>query len=455
MAASHFVYPQDHIQVVLANKVAASCAVSLEEEGYQVQEVNKVSYDDLFEMLPELHVMGIRSKTHIKEEHLEIANELQCIGCFCIGTDQVDLEAAATKGVPVFNSPFGNTRSVAELIISQIIQLARKASDQNRYCHQGLWKKTHIGCHEIRGKILGVVGYGHVGSQVSVLAEAMGMQVLYHDINSKLAMGNARQVKGGLNEILRTADFLTLHVPFTELTENMISARELAMMKPGSYLLNAARGKCVVLEDVAESIQSGHLAGAYFDVYPSEPLDETNPLVGLPNVILTPHIGGSTMEAQENIGIDVTTKIIRFINEGSTTGAVNFPECSLPPREGCHRIVHVHQNIPGVLRSINDVLCDYNIAAQMLSTRGSVGYFICDLDADKKLSVVVKDKLDRIDATIRTRIIYQPGMYSRSHTPEPTNEDNEAVAVAALNSIEESPLAASTQTTENVGVLNL
>jgi len=253
---------------------------------------------------------------------------------------------------------------------------------------------------------------------VSILAEAFGMKVYYYDINPKLPLGNANPVSS-LNELLSMVDFLTLHVPFTDLTHNMITKREISRMKKGSYFLNAARGKCVVLEDVADAIKSGHLAGAYFDVYPEEPLTAENPLCGLPNVILSPHIGGSTMEAQENIGRDCVSKIIAFVTEGATVGSVNFPEVSLPARKNCHRIVNVHRNVPGVLKQINEILSDYNVAAQILSTKGDIGYLIVDLDAQTKLSVLVKEKLDSLDASIKSRVIWKAGMYSTGGTPEP------------------------------------
>jgi len=416
-----WIYPKDFIKVTFSDKVAPSCAPAFIDEGFSVDTALRLTKPELRKHLIDKHVLGIRSKTHIREDDLDQLPNLLTIGCFCIGTDQVDLQAAATHGVAVFNAPFGNTRSVAELIMSNIVQLARKAGDRNMECHRGIWGKTHIGCHEVRGKKLGVVGYGHVGTQVSILAEAFGMKVYYHDINPKLPLGNANPCSS-LNELLGIVDFLTLHVPFTDLTHNMITRKELAKMKRGSYLLNAARGKCVVLEDVADALKAGHLAGAYFDVYPSEPLTADNPLCGIPNVILSPHIGGSTMEAQENIGRDCCAKIIAYITEGATIGSVNFPECSLPVRKDCHRIVNVHRNVPGVLKQINAILADYNVVAQILSTKGDIGYLIVDLDAQTKLSVVVKEKLDLLGASIKTRVIWKAGMYSQSATPEPDME---------------------------------
>jgi len=418
-----WVYPKDHIRVLLANKVAKICRKNFKKEGFNAEEINKLPSEKLHEVLKYLHVLGIRSKTFVTEEHLRKASELLCIGCYCIGTDQVDHEAAGKIGIPVFNSPFGNTRSVAELIISQIIQLARKSADRNRECHEGKWGKTHIGCHEIRGKTVGIVGYGHVGSQVSILAEGMGMKVMYYDIIPKLALGNAIPVHS-LEELLPQVDFLTLHVPFTEKTENMIKSKQISQMRKGTYLLNAARGKCVVLEDVAEAIKSGQLGGAYFDVYPTEPIDADCCLCGLPNVILSPHIGGSTEEAQVNIGVDVTAKLARFINEGCTTGAVNFPEVSLPTRQKCHRICNVHQNVPGVLKQINSILSDYNVAAQMLSTKGDIGYMVVDLESEKGLSAEIKARFEKMHSNIRTRVIWKKEYESPGRSPLVTPKIN-------------------------------
>jgi len=396
----------NEIKITLADKVAPSSAVTFKEKGYNVVEKPKIKYVE--RAVKENHVLGIRSKTFITKEMLEQPdNNLLAIGCYCIGTDQVDLEAAARAGIPVFNSPFGNTRSVAELIISQVIQLSRRVGDRNRECHVGTWGKTHIGCHEIRGKTLGVIGYGHVGSQVSILAESCGMKVVYYDTSAKLHLGNALRLKT-MEQVLRAADFVTLHVPFTDITKNMIGKKEIAMMKRGSYLLNAARGKCVVLEDVREAILSGHLAGAYFDVYPKEPLNLlNNVLCGLPNVILTPHIGGSTEEAQENIAADVTQKLLEFLEEGTTSGSVNFPECGLVRKSGTRRIVNVHRNVPGVLKSVNIILSDYNVEGQMLSTRGDIGYLIVDFSSGQGSEKMrqIKTKMDELDASIRTLIM--------------------------------------------------
>jgi len=277
------------------------------------------------------------------------AKKLLCVGCFCIGTDQVDLESSAKLGIPVFNSPFANTRSVAELVLANAIILARKAGDQNKLMHQGIWNKDDSGCYEVRGKVMGIVGYGHVGSQLSILAENLGFRVIYYDIIPKLPLGNAKSVSS-LDQLLQSSDFVTLHVPYTKETHNMINKESLLLMKKGSYIMNAARGKCVDIEAVAIALKNGYLAGAYFDVYPNEPTDANLCLCNCPNTILSPHIGGSTSEAQKSIGAEVSDKISRFLNEGRTVGAANFPHVSLSPVANRHRILNIHHNVPGVLK---------------------------------------------------------------------------------------------------------
>jgi len=369
---------------------------------------NILEKDALMKKLQKVHVLGIRSKTKLTPEILKAAKKLLCVGCYCIGTDQVDLPCAQSLGIPVFNSPFANTRSVAELVLAQSIILARKAGDQNRWMHEGKWTKMDTGCYEVRGKTMGIVGYGHVGSQLSVLAEALGFRVIYYDIVPKLPLGNA-QPRETLQEVLKSADFVTLHVPYTKETHNMIGAEQIKMMKKGSYLMNAARGKCVDIVAAAEALKAGHLGGAYFDVYPEEPTDATLPLVNCPNTILSPHIGGSTQEAQHAIGVEVTDKITRFIEEGRTIGAANFPEVSLPPNAKAHRILHVHQNVPGVLRKINEIISDYNVSAQILKTTGNVGYLLLEVDAVKELSRDIKEKIGALPETIRSRVVYSPG----------------------------------------------
>jgi len=327
---------------------------------------------------------------------------------FCIGTNQVDLESAEKLGVPVFNSPFCNTRSVAEIIIAQIINLSRHLGDTNMDMHKGLWKKISKGRNEIRGKVLGIVGYGHIGSQISVLAEAFGMQVYFYDIIPKMPLGNARSCET-LDDLLVVSDFVTLHVPETEETKNMIAKPQLDKMKKGSYLLNASRGTVVVLEDLRDALLSGHIAGAYVDVFPTEPNSNTSegyitPITGLPNVMLTPHVGGSTEEAQAAIGIDVAQKLIKFINEGSTLTAVNFPCISAPVSLTTHRLLNTHRNVPGVLLKINSILEEYNITRVMLATTTYIGYTI--IDVDKSCSGEIKKRIQELDSSIKTRILY-------------------------------------------------
>jgi D-3-phosphoglycerate dehydrogenase len=328
------------------------------------------------------------------------------VGCFCIGTNQVALSHANGKGVPVFNAPFSNTRSVAELVISEVIALARQLGDRSREVHEGRWRKVADGCIEVRGKTLGIIGYGHIGRQVGVLAEMIGMRVIFFDSAARLPMGNNRSCTS-MEALLAEADFVTLHVPETPQTANMIGASELAKMKRGSYLLNLSRGTVVVINALADAIKSGHIAGAAVDVYPEEP--ETNsdgfasPLRGLPNVLLTPHVGGSTMEAQEAIGREVATALLKYIDHGTTVGAVNFPQVELPRTEGKHRIVNVHRNVPGVLRDINRCISelDGNVYAQVLSTDPTIGYLVADLDND--ITEALAKSITGLDTNLRTR----------------------------------------------------
>src|SRR5512140_3864572 len=371
-------YPKEDIKVLLLENVHPSAHAIFGAEGFQVEAVKgALSEDELRRKVADAHVLGIRSKTQVTAKVLADARRLLTLGCFCIGTNQVDLEAANLGGVPVFNAPFSNTRSVAELMIGEIIVLARHLGDRSR--------KVAEGSTEVRGKTLGLVGYGHIGSQVGVLAEAMGMRVLFYDIQTKLPMGNNRAVPT-LAELLGQSDFVALHVPATPQTKWMIGAAEIAQMKKGACLINASRGTVVVIDALVDGIKRGQVGGAAIDVYPEEP--ETNsdafatPLRGLPNVLLTPHIGGSTMEAQEAIGREVATSLVKFVNSGATTGAVNFPQIELPATPGAHRILNVHKNVPGVLRDINKIVSDMNanIRSQLLSTDPSIGYLIMDLD---------------------------------------------------------------------------
>ena len=364
---------------------------------------------ELAERLRDVHFLGIRSRSQITAEALAGAEKLTAIGCFCIGTDQVNLAAARRRGIPVFNAPYANTRSVAELVLGEIIMLMRGIPMRNACAHRGEWLKSAKGSHEVRGKTLGIVGYGHIGSQLGILAEGLGMRVIYHDIAAKLPLGNALGMVS-LEALLAEADVVSLHVPDTELTRGMINADTLAQMRPGVHFINAARGRIVDIPALAEALRSGHVASAALDVFPVEPkgADEAfvSELRGMDNVLLTPHIGGSTKEAQENIALDVATKLVRYSDNGSTMGAVNFPEVSLPDQAGTRRILHIHRNEPGVLQAINSVISarSINIAAQYLQTMPDVGYVVMDLETDDTPGLV--RELDRIPATIRTRYLY-------------------------------------------------
>ncbi len=410
---SHMKHSQAHrsapAKVLLLENIHQTAVETMAREGLVVETLTKsLPRQELIHRLSGVSVLGIRSKTKISDEILRATPDLQAIGCFCIGTNQVDLAAANRVGVPVWNAPFSNTRSVAEMIIAEIIALARQLGDRSREVHEGKWRKVSTGCFEVRGKTLGIIGYGHIGSQVSVLAESLGMRVIFYDIAPKLALGNSQSCDS-LAQLLRSADFVTLHVPATTQTQWMIGPQELAEMKKGSYLLNASRGTVVQIDALAQVLRSGHLAGAAVDVYPEEPEENTDrfvtELASLPNVILTPHIGGSTQEAQASIGREVAQSICRFVEQGATTGAVNFPQVELPPSPGTHRIVNVHKNVPGVLRDINRVVSELNanIHSQILSTDDQIGYLIMDLDQD--VSGEVRDRIRDLPTSIRTRIV--------------------------------------------------
>ncbi|MCA1825486.1 MAG: phosphoglycerate dehydrogenase [Myxococcales bacterium] len=403
-------FPVDQIKVLLLENVHATAHEVIRAEGFQLEILaGALKEAELAVRLRDVHVLGIRSKTRVTEKALAEARRLLAVGCFCIGTNQVDLAAANQRGIPVFNAPFSNTRSVAELVIAEIIALARQLGDRSREVHEGLWRKVAAGSYEVRGKTLGIVGYGHIGSQVGVLAEALGMKVIFYDTGSKLPMGNNTPC-ASLGDVLRRADFVTLHVPLTPRTRDMIGAAEIASMRKGSYLLNLSRGTVVVLPALAEALREGRLAGAAIDVYPEEP--ETNsegfvtPLRGLPNVILTPHVGGSTTEAQAAIGREVGSTLVKFVNTGATMGAVNFPQVELAPVKNTHRILNVHRNVPGVLRDINRIVSEHNanIHSQVLSTDATVGYLIMDLDQD--VSNEVKKAIGDLPTSIKTRILY-------------------------------------------------
>ncbi len=365
---------------------------------------------DLAARLADVHIVGIRSRTQLTGEVLAAAPRLFSIGCFCIGTNQVDLDSARIAGIPVFNAPYSNTRSVAELTVGEAIMLQRGIPHKSALAHQGIWAKSARGAHEVRGKVLGIVGYGHIGSQVSVLAEGLGMQVIYFDIVPKLSLGNA-QACDSLDELLTRSDMVTLHVPETQQTRLMIGAPEIARMRPGAMLLNASRGSVVDLEALADALRTEHLAGAAVDVYPVEPSsgDErlATPLQGLRNVILTPHVGGSTQEAQASIGVEVANKLIRYSDAGATLGAVNFPEVSLPEQREAVRFLHIHRDEPGMLSEINRVFAgrEMNVIGQYLRTDGGIGYVVVDALGAAEEGVAIRDELLRVTGTIRARFL--------------------------------------------------
>jgi D-3-phosphoglycerate dehydrogenase len=400
------------LTVLLLEKIHDVAEAQLKEAGFTVRRVNAaLKEDELIEKLSGVQVLGIRSKTNVTKRVLESANakDLLAIGAFCIGTNQIALADAMKHGVCVFNAPFSNTRSVAELVIAEVIMLSRQLGDRDMEMHQGVWKKLATGSHEVRGKTLGIVGYGHIGSQVGVLAEFFGMRVLYYDVATKLPLSNNTPCRT-LDEVLKASDFVTLHVPETPQTKGLIGRKQLEVMKKEACLINASRGTVVDLEALAERIKSGHLGGAAVDVYPDEPEGNESkgfvtPLQHVPNVILTPHIGGSTLEAQEAIGREVATSLCKYVELGASAGSVNFPPVELPPSPGTHRIMHVHQNVPGVLRDVNRVIGDANanIHAQLLSTNPDIGYLVMDLDSS--VSAQVTKALLELPTTIKARAL--------------------------------------------------
>ncbi|WP_382160627.1 phosphoglycerate dehydrogenase [Hydrogenophaga sp. ANAO-22] len=399
------------IKFLLLEGVHPSAVEVLRAAGYsQIESLpGALPEDELKHRIADVHFLGIRSRTQLSAEVLAHAQRLAAVGCFCIGTNQVDLSAASARGVAVFNAPFSNTRSVAELVLAEAILLMRGIPEKNAVSHRGGWLKSASHSYEIRGKTLGIVGYGSIGAQLSVLAEALGMQVVFFDVVTKLPMGNARQVPS-LADVLRQADVVSLHVPETAATQWMIGAAELALMKAEAVLINAARGQVVVIEALAEAIRQKRLLGAAIDVFPQEPRSNDDlfesPLRGLDNVILTPHIGGSTKEAQESIGVEVAAKLVKYSDNGTTTSSVNFPEVALPAHPGHHRLLHVHQNVPGVMSRINQVFSDnhINIAGQFLQTRGEVGYVVIDVDA--AYSDIALARLLDVPGTLRCRVLF-------------------------------------------------
>jgi D-3-phosphoglycerate dehydrogenase / 2-oxoglutarate reductase len=410
-------FPKERINVLLLEGIHP-----VAEELFAAEKFHVVSHAKALEgtalkkAIAEAHLLGIRSKTHLTADILAAAPRLWGVGAFCIGTNQIDLAAARQRGITVFNSPFSNTRSVAELTIGEIIALHRRLVDQTIKMHRGEWDKSADGAHEVRGRTLGIVGYGHIGSQVSVLAEALGMKVLFFDIASKLPLGNARPCRS-LDELLKLSDVVTLHVPATASTEGLIRKPQLRLMRPGSMLINNARGSIVDIDALADALRSGHLAGAALDVFPDEPAGKgerfTSVIQNLPNVILTPHVGGSTEEAQRNIAEDVVGKLIKFINTGVTAGAVNMPEVDLPEqrdddgsRRRAHRILHLHKNVPGVLSKMHEHIAarGVNIQAEYLQTRGDVGYVVLEVAPQDGKAIL--DDLRAMPETIRARALY-------------------------------------------------
>jgi D-3-phosphoglycerate dehydrogenase / 2-oxoglutarate reductase len=399
------------IKFVLLEGVHPSAVQTLQNAGYSNIDYLKgaLAEEELIARIQDAHFVGIRSRTQLTRRVFEAADKLIAVGCFCIGTNQVDLAAAQEHGVVVFNAPYSNTRSVAELVIAEAILLLRGIPEKNASCHKGGWIKSAEGAVEIRGKTLGIVGYGSIGSQVSVLAEALGMKVVFCDSVTKLPLGNAVQL-GSLDDVLAIADVVSLHVPEIESTKNMMSASQFAKMKPGSVFINAARGTVVDIDALAAALASKHLAGAAIDVFPVEPKanneEFVSPLRAFDNVILTPHIGGSTAEAQENIGLEVATKLVTYSDNGTTITSVNFPEVALPAQSKAHRLLHVHHNVPGMLVAINQVFSQHqiNICGQYLQTRDSVGYVVLDVEAE--YSEIALEQLRSIPGTIRCRVLF-------------------------------------------------
>jgi len=402
---------KDKIKFLLLEGVHPCAIETLNSSGYtNIESLStSLSEDALIEKLKGVHFLGIRSRTQLTERIFANADKLIAVGCFCIGTNQVDLKAARKAGVSVFNAPYSNTRSVAELVLGEAILLARGIPEKSMKAHRGVWQKSAANSFEVRGKTLGIIGYGSIGSQLSVLAESLGMRVLFHDVETKLPLGNAAQAEN-LDQLLKQADVVTLHVPETAGTKDMFGAREIAKMKEGAILINASRGTVVVIEDLVEALKSKRIGGAAIDVFPVEPRSNNeeflSPLRGLDNVILTPHIGGSTQEAQENIGVEVASKFVKYSDNGTTTTSVNFPEVSLPEHQNSHRILHIHHNVPGVIASVNEALSKSgaNIIGQHLQTLDDIGYVVVDVDAasgEEALKAMVN-----VEHTVKCRVLF-------------------------------------------------
>lgn len=404
-------FPKDRIKVLFLENISDKAVQYFKQQGYaDVKKVSgALSEEELIKVIKDVHILGIRSKTYVSKKVLDSAKKLQAIGCFCIGVNQVDLKACKQKGIAVFNAPYSNTRSVAELVIGASILLIRRILDKNKAAHNGVWNKDAKGSFELRGKTMGIIGYGNIGTQLSVMAEAMGMRVQFFDIETKLPLGNV-QTKKSIKEIVSSSDIISLHVPETNQTKNLINKAVIKQFKAGSILVNYARGEVVDLDALAEAIKEKHIAGAAIDVFPVEPEKNgdafSTPLQGLSNVLLTPHIGGSTEEAQENIGEDVSIKLYQYLERGVSNGSHTIPSLSLPPVDGAHRILHIHKNVPGVLGAINTLLSKnkINIVGQYLKTNDEIGYVV--LDVDSKLSKQAMTLLKEVKATVRVRMLY-------------------------------------------------
>lgn len=399
------------IKFVLFEGVHQSALDTLHAAGYTNIDFYKKALDgnELKAAVKDAHFIGLRSRTHLTEEIIAAAPKLIAVGCFCIGTNQVDLDAAKARGIPVFNAPFSNTRSVAELVLGEILLLMRNIPQANAEVHRGIWNKSAVGAHEVRGKKLGIIGYGHIGSQLSIIAESLGMKVYFYDIESKLPLGNAQQVHS-LEELLGDCDVISLHVPDLPSTRNLMSAERIAQLKRDAILINASRGKVVDIEALSRALKEKKVRGAAIDVFPIEPAsineEFISPLREFDNVILTPHIGGSTAEAQENIGYEVAGKFVKYSDNGSTLSSVNFPEVSLPEHSSAKRLLHIHENRPGILNKINQVFVEenVNIAAQYLQTDPQIGYVVIDVEAENSAPLLAK--LREIDGTIRVRVLF-------------------------------------------------
>ena len=399
------------IKFVLFEGVNQSALDTLHAAGYTNIDYYKKALDgdELKEAIKDAHFIGLRSRTHLTAEMIEAAPKLIAVGCFCIGTNQVDLNAAKARGIPVFNAPFSNTRSVAELVLGEILLLMRNVPQANAEVHRGVWNKSATGSHEVRGKKLGIIGYGHIGSQLSIIAESLGMDVYFYDIENKLPLGNAKQVRS-LEELLSSCDVVSLHVPELPSTKNLMNAERIAQLKQGAILINAARGTVVDIDALTQALKDGKIHGAAIDVFPIEPAsineEFVSPLREFDNVILTPHIGGSTAEAQENIGFEVAGKFVKYSDNGSTLSSVNFPEVSLPEHEGTKRLLHIHENRPGILNKLNQIFVEanLNIAAQYLQTDPKIGYVVVDVETNDASPLLTK--LKEIDGTIRARVLY-------------------------------------------------